>query len=133
MLRQQEHRSPPMPTAEDVLGYASRKRSARPWRNRITMPANRRLVQIVLTQRPRPKPRRLANRSPRVVPAVRAATMVSQYQGFVILPYWSEMNQMQNSAVTSKADPYATPSGVSSATQSPAAVPSVPAASMVIQ
>ena len=38
-------------------------------------------MHIVLTTSPSPKPRRLASRSPSVVPAVRAATMVSQYQG----------------------------------------------------
>ena len=59
-----------------------------PDRNRIMREPSK-LVQIVLTTSPRPKPRRLASESPSVVPAVRAATMVSQYQGLTIpLPFW---------------------------------------------
>jgi hypothetical protein len=84
--------------------YASRKRVARRSRHKIKMPARSRLVQIVLTTSPRFKPRRLARKSPSVVTAVRAATMVSQYQDFVILPCWSETNQMTIRTATSTTD-----------------------------
>ena len=74
-------------------------------RHKIRMPVRSKHVQIVLTISPRPRPRRLASRSPSVVPAVRAATIVSQYQGLVILPYWLDTNHVTNRTTRRTSEP----------------------------
>jgi hypothetical protein len=70
-----------------------------------TIMASMEAVIVVLSGNPRSRPCRLASKSPNVVPAVRAATMLAQYQGFDMPPKRHEMTSTTANSAVSTAEP----------------------------